>query len=146
MKNMTLFLILLITYLFYSTSVASHIKPTASLAFSGRTFLSTPLTISSTLSKDNSKKTTRSLVDQEEVNLDDKTFDQELQWRILNLLAQQLFQSDNDPLANDLFTNHWLYSTQTFSVDISSINPDFYLVKIIDSQLGSETQLEIPRL
>lgn len=129
MKNLTLLLLLFITYLFYSTSVASHIKPITSLPFSETTMLPPPLTTSDTSPKDNPKKITSSLVYQDKVNQDDKTFDQELQWRILNLLAQQLFQNNNDPLANDIFTSNWLYSTQTFLWIFHQSTPTFILLK-----------------
>ncbi len=76
----------------------------------------------------------------------EKTFNQELQWRILNLLAQQLFQNNHETFTSDVFTTHWLYHTQTFSVNISALNSDVFVIKITDTQLGEETKLEIPRL
>ena len=74
------------------------------------------------------------------------TFNQELQWRILNLLTQQLFDNNHESISDMLFSNSWLYATNTFSVSISSSDPDFYQVSIIDSQQGEKTLLEVPRL
>ncbi len=74
------------------------------------------------------------------------TFNQELQWRILNLLTQQLFDNNQKSISDMLFSNSWIYATNTFSVSISSTDPDFYQVSIIDSRQGDKTQLEIPRL
>ena len=74
------------------------------------------------------------------------TFNQELQWRILNLLTQQFFDNNHESISDMLFSNSWLYATNTFSVSISSSDPDFYQVSIIDSQQGEKTQLEVPRL
>jgi hypothetical protein len=77
----------------------------------------------------------------------EKTFDQELQWRILNLLAQQLFDNNDQQLSDSLFLSSRIYKTKTFTVSITSNDPDYYQVKITDSQRKeNNTQLEIPRL
>ncbi len=119
--------------------MASHIKLESTLSLSPETLILTSRNTSDSGS-DSGLVTSSKSIEAE------KTFNQELQWRILNLLAQQLFQNNHETLTNDLFTNNWLYTTQTFSVNISALNPDFFLIKIIDAQLGSETKLEIPRL
>ncbi len=78
----------------------------------------------------------------------ERNFNQELQWRILNLLAQQLFletQHDRKKLSAP-YKNLLPYITQTFSVDISFLNPEFFRVQIIDRNIGEKTQLTIPRL
>jgi len=139
MKKLTRLLLTLFTVLFSGTSIASHIQPT------------TPVTHPSNLTSVPNETSTAHLTNFTQNKKSPKTFNQELQWRILNLLVQQLFQSHQDSLnklstSNDTSGNNLFYSTNTFSVNISALKPDFYLIKIIDTQLGSNTELEIPKL
>ena len=136
---------------FFSVSYASHIRlsPTASFYTAGNPLTGIGIGIANentenkgTENEDAENKSREAIPNEDAA---DKTFNQELQWRILNLLAQQLFQNTQSSLDNAI-SNNWLYSTDTFSVNITSTNPDVYLVNIIDTQLGSETQLEIPHL
>jgi hypothetical protein len=68
-----------------------------------------------------------------------------LQRRILQILAHQLID-DNDQTNthnNKLTNTH--YKTKTFSVSIDTINTAFYRVSIKDSLQNKETLIKIPR-
>ena len=133
MKLIAPILLSLTTCLLCSPSWGSHISP---------------VSISQQLPKSlsNSSAGVSQKISSNKNTLNEDSFNRELQWRILNILAQQLFQRNDDQLKNDIFSYNRLYATHTFSVNISSMDPEFYLVKIIDSELDQETQLEIPRL
>lgn len=128
MSKLSLIIIMLVTYLVTSIATASHIQPKKLSFFPVQTVALTPNGTAQVKDKSHSE------------------FERELQWRILNLLAQQLFDDSHDTLTRYLFSSSWIYQTSTFAVNISAINPDFLEVKITDLEGSDETRLEIPRL
>lgn len=146
MKNLTHFIILILISFNGSVSSANISQP---VKFSPSYSLSSQLIESGknsdpTDSVINKNQTTQPIHLSESKT--EKTFNQQLQWRILNLLAQQLFDNNDQQLTHLLLASQMTYKTRTFSVSIISSGSDYYQVNIIDNQRNNETQLEIPRL
>lgn len=118
----------------FSKTFASHVQPDSLLHGQPQT----PFTVSTANTTANKMQAIEVVAQSE--------FHQELQWRILNLLAQQLFDDHMEHLASYLFMNKWRYQTSSFSVNITSMNPELLEVKITDSGSQDETRLEIERV
>lgn len=68
-----------------------------------------------------------------------------LQRRILQILAHQLIDDNNQANKHELTFTDTHYNTKTFSVSIDTVNTAFYRVSIKDSLQNKETLIKIPR-
>ena len=68
-----------------------------------------------------------------------------LQDRILQILAHQLIDEKLEEERNDFLAINTHYLTKTFSVNINSMNSEYFIVSIKDILQNKETLLEIPR-
>jgi len=71
-------------------------------------------------------------------------FNQYLQEHILETLVLQLFDDNSRVVMANAFTGDWLFSTLTFSVEVTT-DPDNYLLDLKDHLSGEEDyHLDIP--
>lgn len=159
MKSLSRLLLLNVISLFCNNGIASHIKAVSPLdEFAAATYSDPihrhltdipsspgerPERTGEQLFRSNKSKTGN----MSSANVEaENSFNQELQWRILNLLARQLFADADREAVAPLMLSQRVYTTQTFSVDFSPAHTGLLEIQIIDSFLGRKTQLQIPRL